>query len=155
MGNLIWHEYARYVTLSATLYSIWAAFWGMYYRKFFWDFVGGTLRSPGGLQPADNVSFFIDIIVKVPVVQILTMIHGLAILAVGYPLPYFKDTAIHRSFVLPIVMLFGQAFLTVLFYQGTNGTLWSLVAIFCWIRAISLGEVLPEAKANRGARGKA
>ena len=30
--------------------TIWAAFWGFLYRKFFWDFVGGTLRAPGGLQ---------------------------------------------------------------------------------------------------------
>ena len=30
--------------------AIWAGFWGLFYRKFFWDFVGGTLRDPGGLQ---------------------------------------------------------------------------------------------------------
>ena len=30
--------------------AIWAGFWGLLYRKFFWDFVGGTLRDPGGLQ---------------------------------------------------------------------------------------------------------
>lgn len=36
-------------TLSM-LDGIWAAFWGMFYRKFFWDFVGGTLRDPGGIQ---------------------------------------------------------------------------------------------------------
>lgn len=30
--------------------GIWAGFWGLFYRKFFWDFVGGTLRDPGGIQ---------------------------------------------------------------------------------------------------------
>lgn len=30
--------------------AIWAGFFGLFYRKFFWDFVGGTLRDPGGLQ---------------------------------------------------------------------------------------------------------
>lgn len=30
--------------------AVWAAFFGLFYRKFFWDFVGGTLRDPGGLQ---------------------------------------------------------------------------------------------------------
>jgi hypothetical protein len=30
--------------------AVWASFFGLIYRKFFWDFVGGTLRDPGGLQ---------------------------------------------------------------------------------------------------------
>lgn len=30
--------------------TFWAGFWGLIWRKFFWDFVGGTLRDPGGLQ---------------------------------------------------------------------------------------------------------
>ena len=69
MGNLIWHDFARYVSLTATVCeydpfcmpctpinsvdtadTIWASFWGILYRKFFWDFVGGVLRAPGGLQ---------------------------------------------------------------------------------------------------------
>lgn len=35
---------------SFRLDAIWSGFWGLFYRKFFWDFVGGTLRDPGGLQ---------------------------------------------------------------------------------------------------------
>ena len=30
--------------------AVWAAYFGLFYRKFFWDFVSGTLRDPGGLQ---------------------------------------------------------------------------------------------------------
>ena len=30
--------------------TFWAGFWGLIWRKFFWDFVGGTLRDPGGFQ---------------------------------------------------------------------------------------------------------
>ena len=30
--------------------TIWASFWGIYYRKFFFDFVNGIVRSPGGVQ---------------------------------------------------------------------------------------------------------
>ncbi|KAH9951537.1 hypothetical protein B0H21DRAFT_887943 [Amylocystis lapponica] len=155
MGNLIWHEYARYVTLTATVYTIWAAFWGIYFRKFFWDFIGGTLRNPGGLQPADNVSIFISIIVKAPIVQIVALLHGFALLALDYPAPFLKDTALHRNFVIRILMVLGQASLTALFYQGTNGAIWSLVAAFCWTRAVMLGETMPEAKANRGRGGHA
>jgi len=67
MGKLIWHELSRYISLTASICAsypvvwrkssyrtltdaIWASFWGFFFRKFFWDFIGGTLRSPGGLQ---------------------------------------------------------------------------------------------------------
>lgn len=36
--------------LPPPLDAVWASFWGLIFRKFFWDFVGGTLRDPGGLQ---------------------------------------------------------------------------------------------------------
>ena len=36
--------------LTIVLDAVWASFFGLIYRKFFWDFVGGTLRDPGGLQ---------------------------------------------------------------------------------------------------------
>jgi hypothetical protein len=29
---------------------MWAGYWGLFYRKYMWDFVDGTLRDPGGLQ---------------------------------------------------------------------------------------------------------
>ena len=68
MGNLIWHEWSRFVSLTASICTylqismqpgfadswfpdaVWAGYWGIFYRKFFWDFVGGTLRDPGGMQ---------------------------------------------------------------------------------------------------------
>ncbi|KAI8993866.1 hypothetical protein BD414DRAFT_411933 [Trametes punicea] len=155
MGNLIWHEYARYVALSATVYTIWASFWGFYFRKFFFDFVNGILRNPGGLQPANSDSFFVAIIVKAPVVQILSMILGFVYLALDYPAPFVKNTAIHRSFPIRIVLLLLQAFLAILFYQGTNGALYSFIAACCYIRAQMLGEIMPEAKDNKGRGEKA
>ena len=30
--------------------AIWSGYFGIFYRKFFFDFVGGTLRDPGGMQ---------------------------------------------------------------------------------------------------------
>ncbi|CAL1707235.1 unnamed protein product [Somion occarium] len=155
MGNLIWHEYARFVSLSATTYTIWSAFWGFFYRKFFWDFVGGTIRAPGGIQPASNVAFLITIIVKAPVVQILSMVLGFGLLALDYPAPFLKGTSIYRSFVFRIVLLILQAFFAILYYQGTNGALWSVIAAGCFMRAQMLGEKMEEAKNNRGRGGKA
>ena len=97
------------------------------------------------------------------------MILGMIILTIEVPLPLVKQTAIYRSFVIRIVLLSFQAFLTLLYYQvsfrdrimsfpkmtylsvqGTNASLWSMIAIMCYTRAQLLGEVMEEAKANRG-----
>ncbi|KAH7916543.1 ATP adenylyltransferase-domain-containing protein [Hygrophoropsis aurantiaca] len=117
MGNLVWHDLSRYISLTASVYAIWASFWGMFFRKFFWDFVGGILRNPGGLQPSPKVHIFIMLIVKIPVVQILTMVSGFLLISLEYPLPMFKGTILHRSIPLRIVLLTIQSFLAVLFYQ--------------------------------------
>lgn len=150
MGNLIWHEYSRLPSLTASVYTVWAGFWGLIYRKFFWDFVGGILRDPGGIQPAPNAALFIAIIVKIPVVQIMSMLLGMFLIAIEIPIRPVKGTAIHRSLVLRVVLLLFQAFLAFLFYQGTNGAIWSCIAAGCYTRAIVLGEKMQEAKDNRG-----
>jgi len=155
MGNLVWHEYARYVSLTASVYTIWASFWGFFYRKFFWDFVGGTLRDPGGMQPSPNAAVFITLIVKAPVIQIISMLLAFFIIAVDFPMPQLKSLAIHRSIVFRIVLLLFQVFFTILFYQGTNGAIWSLIAAGCYARAQILGETMEVAKDNRGKGGRA
>jgi len=155
MGKFIWHEHARYVSITATVYTVWAAYFGLVYRKFFWDFVSGIRRNPGGLQPANQDAFFIDITVKVPVIQILSFILGLVILAFEYPAPFMKGTAAYRSLVVRVVLLVFQVFFAILFYQGTNGAIWSLVAICGYARAIMLGEVMSEAKDNKAGRERA
>ncbi|KAF7305997.1 hypothetical protein HMN09_00754200 [Mycena chlorophos] len=155
MGNLIWHEYARYVSITASAYAVWASFFALFYRKFFWDFVTGILRDPGGLQPSNSDAIFITLIVKFPVIPIFTAIIALINLSIENPLPLLKGSSIQRSLVVRVVVLTFQAVLAVLFYQGTNVTLWSLVAIFCYVRAIALGEQMAEAKGNRGSGGRA
>jgi hypothetical protein len=156
MGNLVWHDLGHFIAATASVYAVWSSFFGLYYRKFFWDFVGGTLRDPGGIQPAPGVAVFITLIVKAPIIQVISMILGMIILAIEVlpqQLPQIKETAIYRSFVIRIVLLFFQAFLTILIYQGTNASLWSLIAIICYTRAQLLGEMMEEAKENRGRGG--
>jgi len=155
MGNLIWHEYSRYVSLVASVYTVWASFWGFFYRKFFWDFIGGTLRDPGGLQAPNSSAIFVTIIVKMPIIQIFTMLIAFFMIALEFPLPQLKAIAIHRSIVLRIVMLIMQALFAILFYQGTNGAIWSLIAAGCYTRAQILGETMEVAKNNRGKGGRA
>ncbi|KAF8554197.1 hypothetical protein OG21DRAFT_1509210 [Imleria badia] len=140
MGNLLWHDLSRFISIAAGIYAVWASFWGMLFRKFFWDFLGGILRNPGGIQPAPKVHVFITVIVKAPVVQIATMVLGFIIVALEYPFPFVKGSPVHRSIPLRIVLLVMQSFLAVLFYQGTNASLWSLIAAVFYIRALAFGE---------------
>ncbi|KAJ7079071.1 hypothetical protein B0H15DRAFT_891564 [Mycena belliarum] len=155
MGNLVWHEYARFVSIAASAYAVWSSFFALFYRKFFWDFVGGTLRDPGGLQASPSSAIFITLIVKAPIIPILNSIVGLIILSVENPLPLLATWSIRRSLILRVVLLVFQAFFSVLYYQGTNAAIWSLVAIICYVRAMALGEKIEEAKANRGKGGRA
>ncbi|KIK93718.1 hypothetical protein PAXRUDRAFT_828678 [Paxillus rubicundulus Ve08.2h10] len=153
MGKLIWHDLSRYISLSASVYAVWASFWGMLFRKFFWDFIGGILRNPGGLQPSPKARVFVTLIVKIPVVQSLTMVLGFMIIALEYPLPIFKGSALHRSMLLRVVLLIFQSFLAILFYQGTNASLWSLIAAVIYVRALALGERIEDAKPDEGKVG--
>ncbi|KAF5351971.1 hypothetical protein D9756_007602 [Leucocoprinus leucothites] len=120
MGNLIWHEYARFVAITATVYGMWAGFWGLFYRKFFWDFVGGTLRDPGGIQPPPSAAPFIMIIVKIPLLQIFGVLMAFFLLALEWPLPLMKKLPIYRNLVVRIVLLFFQAFINILYYQVSS-----------------------------------
>jgi len=155
MGNLIWHEYARYVGITASVYAVWSGYWGLFYRKFFWDFVGGIQRDPGGFQAPAAAQPFIVLIIRMPVIPIFAILIGLFNIALEYPLPQLKSLSIHRSLVLRVVILLFQAFFTILYYQGVNSALWSIIAAFCYTRGIMHGEEMQEAKDNRGKGGRA
>jgi len=150
MGNLIWHDWARFVSITASVYAIWAGYWGIFFRKFFWDFVGGTLRDPGGMQAPKSAAIFIDVIVKIPLLQIFMMLSGFTILALEHPLPFIKKMSIYRSFVLRAILLLGQAMVSIMVYQGTNSCIYSLIAAIGYARAQMLGEKMEEAKENMG-----
>lgn len=124
-------------------------------------------------RPAKQDAFFIDIIVKAPVIPIISIILGLVIIALEYPAPFMKGLAAQRSMICKVVLLFFQAFFAILFYQvrflpishchrmtvavskGTNGAIWSLAAIVGYSRAIMLGEVMKEAENNKARRESA
>jgi len=154
MGNLIWHEWARLVSITAGVYAVWSGYWGCFYRKFFWDFTSCILRDPGGFQPSASALPFAQVIIVAPVLQIITMVIGALILMLELPAPFVKGSAIHRNFVIRIVALLFLTAVAILFYQGTNAAIYSFIAAIGYIRALTLGEEMADAKANRG-RGKA
>jgi hypothetical protein len=57
-----------------------------------------------GTSAPPSASFFISIIVTTPALQIINIIMGFAILALEYPLPLLKGTALHRSLALRVVL---------------------------------------------------
>ena len=83
-------------------------------------YLGTEHGSPSPSRPAASDGIFISIIVKAPIVQILSMVLSLSYMARDYPAPLLKNTAAHRSFPLRIVLLFLLTFLTILFYQVRN-----------------------------------
>jgi len=155
MGALIWHEWARLVAVTASIYAVWAGMFGLFYRKYFWDFVGGTMRDPGGLQAAPSAAPMIAVIIKLPIVPSMAMVIGLLNIAVNFGAPFLKGTALHRSFHLRVALLTVQFILTILFYQGTNAAIYTLIAMIGYTRAIVRGEILKEARENRGKTGAA
>jgi hypothetical protein len=73
-----------------------------------------------------SAALFIAIIVKAPLVQGFAMALGLIILALEVPLPMVKQYSLYHSFILRVVLLVFQAFLTALFYQV--GLVWTYTA---------------------------
>lgn len=129
-------------------------------------------------RPADNVAIFITIIVKMPILQIMSMILGFVMIAMELPAPPFKGTALGRSLVLRAVMLLFITLVNSLYYQvrsashlpprssrinrvlcssvqGINAAIYALIAALCYARGIMLGETMEEAKENRGRGGRA
>jgi len=164
MGAFIWHEWARYVSLTAAIYGIWAGVWGIFYRKFFWDFIGGRLVAPpkgadpfsGGMITSPSVAPFVAIIVTIPLIQILTIVMCVVLALLEYPVPIMKKLPIYRSFVFRIVWLVMLTGTSILFYQGTNVAIYGFTAAIGYTRAQMKGEIMEEAKENRGrTEGKA
>ena len=71
-------------------------------------------------RPSPKVAIFITIIVKFPIVQIVTMVLGFFMIALEYPLPVLKGTVLYRSIVLRVVLLVLLSFVAVLFYQVSH-----------------------------------
>jgi len=108
-----------------------------------------------GIIPGANAAPFIAVIVTVPVVQILTIILASCTLTIEIAPPFVKKWPVYRSLVIRIVLLLVQTFLGILFYQGTNGALWSCIAAIGYIAGQMKGEMIEEAKENRGRAGAA
>ncbi|GAA6004142.1 hypothetical protein JCM10207_002449 [Rhodosporidiobolus poonsookiae] len=139
MGKLVWHSWARLLALTSGAYVAWAALWAFFYRKFFWDFVGGTL-GPTGLIPPASAAFFIKVIVDAPILQVLNLLNGLFTLALEWPLNPLVGTAVHESHVFRLIFYFWSAFLAMFVYQTVDGGVFYFIAMLAYSRSLSKGE---------------
>lgn len=55
--------------------------------------------------------------VKVPVIQMISILLGITIVAFEYPAPFLKGTAAHRNLITRVVLLVFQIFFAIMFYQ--------------------------------------
>lgn len=69
------------------------------------------------IRPSNANAFFVTIVVKAPVVQLISILMGIGMVALEFPAPQLKGTSIQRNFTVKIVLLLMQAFFAILFYQ--------------------------------------
>jgi len=149
---LVYHDWARLVSLTSGIWILWGAIWGIFYRKFFLDMIGGTL-GPNGLIAPPSSTIFITLIVKMPVLQIFAIISALLILASGWPVPLLKRTFLHRSFVFKIALHVWAGFIAMLIYQTFDATFVSFLAAGIYSAALKKGEVV-KVEGKNGRRGE-
>ena len=83
-------------------------------------------------RPSPQDAFFVNVIVKAPVVQVLAMVFAVTHLVIEL-VPYVQKTSIYRSLPLKVVTLLLQAFLSCLFYQvraQSNSICYFLISVW-------------------------
>ncbi|KAI1631558.1 hypothetical protein F4809DRAFT_163152 [Biscogniauxia mediterranea] len=127
MGRLIKNHWARLITLTAASYQVAAAIEAFFWPKIFFDFLTKTLDP--AVKPA-------------PVLQIINLLMGLAVLAWDYPLGFIAGSSIHRSLEARLAAFPLMALASVLLYQGTNAAIYYLTAMVIYFWAYSEGEII-------------
>ncbi|GAA5877381.1 hypothetical protein JCM8547_003015 [Rhodosporidiobolus lusitaniae] len=135
MGAFSWSNWARLLALTAGTYVAWAALWGCFYRKYLWDFVGGSL-GPTGIVPPPQAAFFLKVIVDAPVLQVLSILNGLFTLALEWPIKPLAGTTIHRSHAVRLAFYSWCAFLAMFIYQTIDGGVFYLIAVLAYARSM-------------------
>ncbi|WAR51684.1 hypothetical protein PtB15_1B120 [Puccinia triticina] len=145
MGNLIWSDWGRLVALTAGYWNLWGALWGIFYRKYLWDFVGGKL-GPVGIIPPGFAAPFIQLIVKLPVIQGACAICGL--LTVLFEWPVFPGTFLYRSLAFKVVFYSLSGVLAGICYQTADASVIYAIAILAYVVALGKDEIVGEKPAD-------
>jgi hypothetical protein len=76
-----------------------------------------------------------------PILQIINLVFGIAMIALEWPLPLLAGTSVHRSIEFRLAILPLSALACLLMYQSTNPGLYYLVGMGAYFWAFSEGEV--------------
>jgi hypothetical protein len=68
-------------------------------------------------SPNPRYDPILEVIVKIPLIQIISLLMGIFAIAFEYPAPFMKGTVFERNFTLKAVYLVFQSTIAVLFYQ--------------------------------------
>jgi len=151
MGKLSFVFWARLLAMTAGLYTVWGAIWGILFRKFFFDMVGGVL-GPAGLIPPKSADPFVSLIVNVPVFQIINIINGLFTIMLDYPVPFLQTTSIYRSLVFRIAFYVYCSFFALMVYQTVDAGVFYLITAGVLTTAVNRGERIELPGQDKGAR---
>jgi hypothetical protein len=97
-----------------------------FWPKILWDFATKSLDK--AVKP-------------VPILQLLNLAMGLAILAWEWPLDFIAGSRLHRSIVVRLVTMPPAALAAALIYQGANASIYYIIAFLVYLYAYMEGEV--------------
>ncbi|BGP50110.1 hypothetical protein JCM10450v2_006021 [Rhodotorula kratochvilovae] len=159
MGFLVWHDWARLLALTSGIYVGWAAIWALFYRKYFWDFVGATLGPTGLMRaaldpPPPSAAFFVKIIVDIPLLQMINLLNALFTLVLEWPLPPLKNLKLHQSIGLRVGLYLWSALAASFVYQTAFPALFYLITALAYARSLAKGESLVPPAVSTPSSGK-
>lgn len=141
MGHFIWSDWGRLVALTTGTWNFWAGLWAVFYRKFFWDFVGGKL-GPVGIIAPESAAPFMELIIKIPVIQAICILNGA--LTVLFEWPILPRTFFYRSLLFKTIFYVNCGLFAALLYQAADAAVLYLFIIFAYTVAIVKGEIVGE-----------
>ncbi|KAK4243575.1 hypothetical protein C7999DRAFT_44648 [Corynascus novoguineensis] len=127
MARLIKNHWARLVILTAAAYQVAAAVEAFFWPKILWDFATKSLDK--AVKP-------------IPVLQLLNLAMGLAVLAWEWPLDFVAGSRLHRSIVARLVAMPLVALAAALIYQGANASIYYIIAFLVYLYAYREGEII-------------
>ncbi|MBW0497511.1 hypothetical protein O181_037226 [Austropuccinia psidii MF-1] len=130
MGKFIWSQWGRLMALTSGYWTLWGGLWGIFYRKFIWDFIGGKL-GPVGIVPGPGSALFIDFIVKIPVIQLVCIAFGILTILIEWPL--FPSSFLYRSLIFKATLYIHAALASALIYQSLDAALFYLISALAYV----------------------
>ncbi|RGB25662.1 hypothetical protein C1646_723248 [Rhizophagus diaphanus] len=124
MGQLIWNQWARLISLTAGVFQLIGGLFAFFYRYSMFTAV-------------IDINFLFN---PFNYLAIICTVTGLIIIALELPLPFLKETFLVRSFVPRILLYVPISFISVFNYQNVNPALYLFIGALMYLTAAIKGE---------------